>query len=283
MVIQKRWTWTRELMDVPEMEQNEDEAERVLFAPGENQSPSGDAWLISGIDQGVKSDEAIHFNQPSSLLQDQLRELEERLGELDKEHYESKDKKQNLRVVSRIRDLEVAQIVQDEGVTGEETDYEAKVEQGGRLAREAIRNRSERAMLLEEIEQKLIRYDEALANSRRLNEFQRPSDRDRSDLEQWLDNTKPVNFEPEENFIRFKYDLITLNPRTDSGKIDAWVEKAIGKLPKKKTTVSMFWYHCNVHQADVCARSGSTSRSFEALKISTRVSSMFLGLNASLL
>jgi len=203
------------------------------------------------------------------------------LGELDRAHFNSKDKKQRLRIISRTRDLDATRLVQDEGVPGVEAEQRAILEKGGRLSREDIRRRSERAMLLEEIERKLARYDVALANARRLNEFQRPSDRDRSDLEQWLDNTKPVNFEPEENFIRFKYDVITLNPRTDSGKINDWIEAAIGKLPDGLTTVSLLRHGREIHQANVCVQSISTKSRFEVLRMSIRVSSMSLGLTAS--
>lgn len=97
--------------------------------------------------------------------------------------------------------------------------------------------------MLESIQEKLVKYDEALYNTRRLNEFERPSKRDWHALRQWLANTRPLNFEPEEVFIHMKHDLITLNPRTDSGKIDAWIEDAISRLPEGMTSVSVLRYH----------------------------------------
>jgi hypothetical protein len=211
-------------------------------------------------------------------LQDQLRELEAELGKLDKKHSKSKDIKQNARVISRMRDLEVAKLAQDSGTTDDMSEPSVHVGPTEQPSRKVFRSR--RAMLLEEIQQKLVRYDETLANARRLNEFQRPSDRDRLNLQRWLGNERPVNFKPEEDFIRFKYDLITLNPRSDSGKIDAWIENAIGKLPIGMTSVSGPWHYYEAHQTNIGVRSTSTSSRSEASRMSIRTFSMLIGLNA---
>jgi len=173
-------------------------------------------------------------------LQDQLRELEQKLGDLDESHYHPESAEQSIRIQSRTRDLEVAQFEQLDQPGAAEFDAhqdrpcsDSSVE----LTQKPVL--SQRAMILESIQEKLVKYDEALYNTRRLNEFERPSKRDWHALRQWLENRRPLNFDSEEVFIDMKHDLITLNPRTDSGKIDAWIEDAISRLPEGMTSVSV--------------------------------------------
>jgi hypothetical protein len=105
-----------------------------------------------------------------------------------------------------------------------------------RYAQENNPFQSERALLLENIHEKLFKYDEVLMKARELAEFQRPGERDWLNLRTWLYNEKPLNFEPEEVFIRMRDDLITLKPRADWGKIDGWIELAISNLSKWTST-----------------------------------------------
>jgi len=98
---------------------------------------------------------------------------------------------------------------------------------------------SERAALLEQIQQKLVRYDEVLVHARRLAEFQRPTDDEWLNLRKWYFNKQPLSSEDEDKFIRMKHDLITLRPRTESGKIDDWIERLLGNFSEGKVTVSI--------------------------------------------
>jgi hypothetical protein len=91
--------------------------------------------------------------------------------------------------------------------------------------------RSKRAIILGEIENRLLRYDKVLIKARELAEFQRPSDRDWSDVRTWFWNNKPLSHEQEELFIQMKDDLITLKPRDDSGKLDSWIDYGVTQLP----------------------------------------------------
>jgi hypothetical protein len=156
-------------------------------------------------------------------LQDQLRELEQRLKDLDEDDEYSLNPKQKQRLRSRMDDSK----------------YHPQPSNGHNNTSENRLVISERALLLAEIQEKLLTYDEILMKARDFAEFQRPSDRDWLGLRTWLYNKKPLNAEPEDRFIRMKDDLITLQPRADWGKIDDWIELTIVKLPQLMTTVSM--------------------------------------------
>ena len=98
---------------------------------------------------------------------------------------------------------------------------------------------SERAALLEKIQQKLVRYDEVLVHARRLAEFQRPTDDEWLNLRKWYFNRQTLSSDDEDEFIRMKHDLITLKPRTESGKIDDWIRSLLVTLGKGQITVSI--------------------------------------------
>ncbi|KAH6857290.1 hypothetical protein BKA58DRAFT_369617 [Alternaria rosae] len=174
-------------------------------------------------------------------LQDQLRELEDKLGDLDIAHHESSDSRQKWRVSSRIRDLVAAESESDIS-HNPQTDESPDREQNGLPGQESPP--SERAAILDQIQIKLIKYDEILAKARELVEFQRPSNDEWLNFRRWYNNRKPLGFEDEERFIRMKDDLITLRPRNDAGKIDNWIERVVGRMPEGK--VATYFYNHGV-------------------------------------
>jgi hypothetical protein len=161
------------------------------------------------------------------------------LKDLDEDDNYTNDPKQNLRLRSRIADLA----------------YRPQPDSGHNDPPEHGPLLSVRARLLAEIEGKLLRYDEILMKARELAEFQRPSERDWLNLRKWLYNKKPLDYEPEEMFIRMRDDLVTLRPRTDWGKIDGWIELVISRLSEWKptrwtTTVGVFMTLKSLHVAE---------------------------------
>lgn len=98
---------------------------------------------------------------------------------------------------------------------------------------------SQRAQLLEDIQQKLVRYDEVLVHARRLAEFQRPTDDEWLNLRKWHYNSQYMSPDDEGDFMGLKHDLITLRPRTESGKIDDWTKRLLGSFSEGKVTVSI--------------------------------------------
>jgi len=170
-------------------------------------------------------------------LQDQLRELEDRLRDLDLAHYASPSGRQNWRVSSRIRDLAAAMFESDSGYNLQ-PDESSDREQDGSPGR--FYPRSERADILDQIQIRLVKYDEILAKARELVEFQRPSKDEWLSFRRWYNNKKPLRAEDEDRFIRMRDDLITLRPRNDAGKIDDWIERVVGKMPEGKVTTYFY-------------------------------------------
>ncbi|KAI4639403.1 hypothetical protein J4E93_009231 [Alternaria ventricosa] len=179
-------------------------------------------------------------------LQDQLRELEGRLHMLDKLHSESEDPEQRERVTSRVKDMEAAQMSRPVSNVVDDTATDVSVHRAERSQESDLVEQldqkpmlSERAALLEKIQQKLVRYDEVLVHARRLAEFQRPTDDEWLNLRKWYFNRQTLSSDDEDGFIRMKHDLITLKPRTESGKIDDWIRRLLVILGKGKITVSI--------------------------------------------
>lgn len=182
-------------------------------------------------------------------LQEQLRELEECLKDLDEDHAFSNDFTENLRVRSRMADQYAARREHQaqrhcpptaqshseaSNCASNIADHEEHKQWGNRPIL------SERAILLAKTEDRLLRYDKILIKARELAEFQRPNDRDWINVRTWFWNNKPLSNEKEESFIRIKEDLITLKPRDDSGKLDSWINYAVTHLPRVIGGVSIF-------------------------------------------
>ncbi|KAF2260732.1 hypothetical protein CC78DRAFT_571032 [Lojkania enalia] len=134
-------------------------------------------------------------------LQDELRCLEEDLADLDQSDHEIEGTR--ARVTSRASDLKQAK---------------------------RSNQSSEREGLLSKIREKLLQYDEILASARKLNAFQRPSNRDYRSLRSWFFNEKPLSYEPEEKFIKLREDLITLRLGREWAGFDGLIETGILKL-----------------------------------------------------
>jgi hypothetical protein len=146
-------------------------------------------------------------------MQDELRVLEKRLGDLDNNDSNSSSEDTNKCVGSRDADVRRAIV-------------EGKP--------------SQRAVLLSDICDKLCRYDEILQKARGMNGFQRPSKRDWGSVGRWFDGEKPLSYEAEGEFIRKKEDLITLRQGREWAGFDGWVESSIKLLPKRLGRVSFF-------------------------------------------
>ncbi|KAH7064033.1 hypothetical protein BKA63DRAFT_177464 [Paraphoma chrysanthemicola] len=133
-------------------------------------------------------------------LQDELRCLEKKLTDADEMDLENGDGK---RIRSRESDLAYAQREKTESM---------------------------RAQLISTIRDKLINYDELLVKARELNAFQRPSKRDYRSFRTWFWNVKPLNYEPEEEFIKRKEDLISLRHGREWSGFDGFIESCIRKV-----------------------------------------------------
>ena len=139
-------------------------------------------------------------------MQDELRELEEGLGELDLEDSRAENAQQRLRVASRTADLRQTQ--------------------------------STRAKLLSVIRDKLVRYDEVLLIARQLNSFQKPSNRDYRSFRHWLFAKDPV-VECEGEFAMRREDLVSLRQGREWSAFDGWIESSLRKLPQGLARVSL--------------------------------------------
>ncbi|EAT79750.1 hypothetical protein SNOG_12950 [Parastagonospora nodorum SN15] len=100
-------------------------------------------------------------------------------------------------------------------------------------ARKAGKLMSDRAILLETIHDKLAKYDDFLLKTREINALEKPSDRDYISMRTWFCNMKPFSYQPEEEFIKRKRDLVTLRPNTEWGHFDEWIEEGIERLPTR--------------------------------------------------
>lgn len=139
-------------------------------------------------------------------LQDELRVLEEGLSELDEADSSAEDSRRKLRVASRTADLR--------------------------------QEKSQRAELLSTIHDKLVRYDENLLKTRKLNAFQRPSTRDYRSFRHWLFAKDPV-VECEGEFAMRREDLVSLRQGREWSAFDGWIESSLRKLPQGLARVSL--------------------------------------------
>ncbi|KAI4623087.1 hypothetical protein J4E83_004477 [Alternaria metachromatica] len=89
---------------------------------------------------------------------------------------------------------------------------------------------SVREGLISTIQHKLVTYDDILAKARDLNAFQRPSNRDYHSFRTWFWNVKPLNYEPEEDFIKRREDLVSLRHGREWSGFDGLVETCIRKM-----------------------------------------------------
>ncbi|MCJ1244332.1 hypothetical protein MMC30_001530 [Trapelia coarctata] len=128
--------------------------------------------------------------------QDELRELEEELRDMDNDDWEEESSRRFLqsRELDECRDLE-----------------------DGRKSRQG---------LLEKIEKKILEYGTLLQQAQQLVALNRPADRDHRSVINFLENQKPL-FKSEVSFIYEKEDLVTLRPGRETAFLDAFVERVI--------------------------------------------------------
>ncbi|CAO2652884.1 Nn.00g022950.m01.CDS01 [Neocucurbitaria sp. VM-36] len=138
-------------------------------------------------------------------IQDELRNLEENLSELDRKDNNSGRSKC---LTSRASDIKQAK---------------------------RDNKHSERATLLATIRDKLVNYDEILVKARELNTFQKPSKRDYTSLRTWFFNEKPLSYECEEEYVKKKEDLISLRDGREWANFDGWIEECIKAMPRYLT------------------------------------------------
>jgi hypothetical protein len=86
-----------------------------------------------------------------------------------------------------------------------------------------------RRVVLREIKTKLMEYDEVLINVRRLQAFQRPSDRDYRSVRRYHNNTKPL-MDGEMESIRSKEDIVSISTGRERAAFDGGVETLIGQV-----------------------------------------------------
>ncbi|KAH6612117.1 hypothetical protein C7974DRAFT_419015 [Boeremia exigua] len=135
-------------------------------------------------------------------LQDELRELEKRLKDLDTIHSSDPDEDISDRVRSRRSDLKQGR-------------------------REGEKGGSRRASLVGMIRDKLLIYDETLIKAREVNAFQRPTNRDYTSVRTWFWGESPLNNQIEWEFVKKREDLISLRRTREWSKFDGAVENCI--------------------------------------------------------
>ncbi|KAJ8112314.1 hypothetical protein OPT61_g5297 [Boeremia exigua] len=86
-----------------------------------------------------------------------------------------------------------------------------------------------RRTVLREIKMKLMEYDEVLINVRRLESFQRPSDRDYRSVRRYYNNTKPL-MDGEMDSVRCKEDIVSISTGRERAAFDGGVETLIGQV-----------------------------------------------------
>ncbi|RAR09607.1 hypothetical protein DDE82_001725 [Stemphylium lycopersici] len=84
-----------------------------------------------------------------------------------------------------------------------------------------------RRVILREIKAKLIEYDEVLIKARKLESFQRPSDRNYRSVRRYFYNEKPL-LDAETDAIRSKEDIVSLHNGREWASFDGGVETMIG-------------------------------------------------------
>ncbi|ORY00888.1 hypothetical protein BCR34DRAFT_575368 [Clohesyomyces aquaticus] len=88
-----------------------------------------------------------------------------------------------------------------------------------------------RRVILREIKDKLLEYDEVLIKARSLEAFQRPSDRNYRSVRRYYHNTAPL-MDSEMDSIRSKEDTVSLANGREWAKFDGSVETMIGSFDK---------------------------------------------------
>lgn len=73
--------------------------------------------------------------------------------------------------------------------------------------------------------------DEVLIKARKLESFQRPSDRNYRSVRRYHNNTKPLH-DAETDAIRSKEDIISLHSGREWASFDGAVEKVLGKVDR---------------------------------------------------
>ncbi|KAF2197240.1 hypothetical protein GQ43DRAFT_381455 [Delitschia confertaspora ATCC 74209] len=133
-------------------------------------------------------------------LQDELTTLEKELDDMDED--DSYENPQRL----RSREIDV---------------QKAEAEGDGR----------NRRVILKEIREKLMEYDEVLIKARTLESFQKPSDRNYRSVRRYHHNTKPL-MDSEMDSIRTKEDTISLRSGREWATFDGGIETLIAQLDK---------------------------------------------------
>ena len=107
---------------------------------------------------------------------------------------------------------------------------------------------SEHEQIMSNIKEKLVQYgtnnidtyedtadnqfiDKFLMKARKLNTFQRPSNRDYRNVRTWFWNAKPL-IQKEEAYILRKEDLLTIRHGREWAGFDGFIEDMISKLPR---------------------------------------------------
>ncbi|KAF2129888.1 hypothetical protein P153DRAFT_315264 [Dothidotthia symphoricarpi CBS 119687] len=88
-----------------------------------------------------------------------------------------------------------------------------------------------RRVILREIREKLMEYDEVLIKARTLESFQKPSDRNYRSLRRYHHNAKPL-MDAEMDSIRSKEDIVSLHNGREWATFDGGVETLIGQTDR---------------------------------------------------
>ncbi|CAO2656429.1 Nn.00g052320.m01.CDS01 [Neocucurbitaria sp. VM-36] len=88
-----------------------------------------------------------------------------------------------------------------------------------------------RRVILREIREKLMEYDEVLIKARTLESFQKPSDRNYRSLRRYHHNQKPL-MDAEMDSVRSKEDIVSLHNGREWATFDGGVETMIGQVDR---------------------------------------------------
>ncbi|KAL5121026.1 hypothetical protein ACEQ8H_000875 [Pleosporales sp. CAS-2024a] len=92
-------------------------------------------------------------------------------------------------------------------------------------------NPRSRRVILREIKDRLMEYDEVLIKARKLEAFQKPSDRNYRSVRRYHHNTKPL-MDAEMDSIRSKEDIVSLHNGREWATFDGAVETMIGQIDR---------------------------------------------------
>ncbi|MCJ1372338.1 hypothetical protein MMC20_003562 [Loxospora ochrophaea] len=154
------------------------------------------------------------FSRVLLYKQDELRELEENLNDMDERDAEDPDDR--VKKCLKSRDLDDSRTIP----SGWET----------------------RRQLLQKIEKKLDEYSRVLLQAQQLVAMNQPAKRDQTSVWNFLKNERPQLLDEDAEYISRKEDLVTLRPGRETAWLDASVERMLKETRQKTSDDSIRYF-----------------------------------------